>query len=93
MPPAKLSTLPSEISQHGQEKKPDKAIPAADSWGSLVKGLDNEWLALIVLALLGLLLVVRSASQIQKIKRLQRALEETQEKNSRYLNSAGRQYE
>lgn len=52
----------------------------------LVHGVDNEWLALIVLALVGMLLVFRSNRQIKKIKKLQKALEETQDKNERSLS-------
>jgi len=57
------------------------------------RGADGEWLALIVLAFLGLLLVIRSASQISKIKQLQKTLEETQKTNSHNLNVMGKKYE
>ena len=74
-------------------EKRTKQIAEQKLLKQLVKGLDNEWLALIVLALLGLLLVMRSTRQIKKIKQLQDALEETQKRNSHYLNSMGKQYE
>ena len=75
------------------EKEEAEKEAAKKAAKQFVKGLDDEWLALIVLALLGLLLVMRSTRQIKKIKQLQNALEETQKRNSHYLNSMGKQYE
>ncbi len=60
---------------------------------SLIKGLPNEWLALIVLALAGLLLVYRSTRQINKIKKLQKKLEKYQEKVEIQMDHIGEQYE
>lgn len=42
------------------------------------QGLDNEWLGLLFLALAGFLLIFRSASQIEKIKVLQKEVEKHQ---------------
>ena len=60
---------------------------------SLIRGLSNEWLALIVLALAGLLLVYRSTRQISKIKKLQKKLETYQEKVETQMDYIGEQYE
>ena len=55
----------------------------------IVDGIENEWLAMIVLALLGLLLVLRSNYQIHKIRKLQKRLEEAQKRNDHYLHNTG----
>ena len=60
---------------------------------SLIRGLSNEWLALIILALAGLFLVYRSARQINKIKKLQKKLETYQEKVATQMDYIGEQYE
>ena len=60
---------------------------------SLIGGLSNEWLALIVLALAGLLLVYRSTRQISKIKKLQKKLETYQKKVETQMDYIGEQYE
>jgi len=73
-----------------QTKKSMKHVVKKDS---LIKGLSNEWLALIVLALAGLLLVYRSTRQINKIKKLQQKLEMYQEKVETQMDYIGEQYE
>jgi hypothetical protein len=94
-PSPKLPTPPIQAAQqHGQKEKADTVIPIVlDLKKQLTEGLNSEWLALIGLALLGFLMAARSALQIQKIKKLQQALDETQKQNSHYLSGVGRQYE
>jgi len=97
--PLPAASVEKEVAQRAKKQPPKaadkskKQIAEQKLLKQLVKGLDNEWLALIVLAVLGLLLVMRSTRQIKKIKQLQDALEETQKRNSHYLNSMGKQYE
>ena len=52
---------------------------------SFLRNIDNEWLALLALAIAGFMLISRSNSQIGKIKKLQMELEEVQEKNDKQL--------
>ena len=75
------------------EKSKKSQIEKKSVSKQFIEGMDNEWIALIILALLGLILVMRSTHQIKKIKQLQHKLEETQKRNSQYLNSMGKQYE
>ena len=67
-----------------------KEIIKADS---LLPNIANEWLALLVLAIAGLLLVYRSTRQINKIKKLQEKLESYQEKVENQMDYIGEQYE
>ncbi len=60
---------------------------------SLIKGIVDEWLALIILAIAGLLLVYRSARQISKIKKLQKKLEKYQNRLKTEVDVIGGQYE
>ncbi len=55
----------------------------------LLKRIDMEWLALFALALAGLILVIRSAYQIHKIKILQNELRMYQKNREAELNTAG----
>ncbi len=73
-----------------QSKKNIEEIVKRDS---LIKGLSNELLALIILALAGLFLVYRSAWQIKKIKKLQQKLERYQEKVKTQIDYVGEKYE
>jgi len=52
---------------------------------SFLQNIDNEWFALLALAIAGFMLIVRSNNQIGKIKKLQMKLEEVQEKNDKEL--------
>jgi hypothetical protein len=67
-----------------------KGIVKSDS---IIDGIVNEWLALVILALAGLLLVYRSNRQINKIKTLQKKLERYQEKIETQMDHMGEQYE
>jgi hypothetical protein len=49
------------------------------------QNIDNEWYALVALVIAGLMLIIRSSYQIGKIKKLQRQLEEIQEKSDKQL--------
>ncbi len=60
---------------------------------TLINSIANEWLALLVLAFAGLLLVYRSTLQINKIKKLQHKLEAYQEKVGDQMDYIGEQYE
>jgi len=52
---------------------------------SFLRNIDNEWFALLALAMAGFMLIVRSNNQIGKIKKLQMELEAVQEKNDKQL--------
>jgi len=54
-----------------------------DEKTSFLQNIDNEWFALLALAMAGFMLIVRSNNQIGKIKKLQIELEEVQEKNDK----------
>ena len=56
-----------------------------DEKTSFLQNIDNEWFALLALAMAGFMLIVRSNNQIGKIKKLQMKLEEVQEKNDKQL--------
>jgi len=60
---------------------------------NLIQGINNKWLILIILAVLGLLFGVRSIYQIKKIKGLQKTLEETQRDHGYYLDTMEKRYE
>jgi len=60
---------------------------------SLLEGIFNEWFALIVLALIGLLLVYRSTRQVAKIKALQKRLEQHQDGLRTEVDLIGGRYE
>jgi hypothetical protein len=53
----------------------------------------DEWLALILLAIVGLVLVYRSTKQISKIKKLQKKLEKYQNRLKTEVDLIGGQYE
>jgi hypothetical protein len=50
---------------------------------SFLRNIDNEWFALLALAMAGFMLIIRSNNQIGKIKKLQMELEKVQEKNDK----------
>ena len=52
---------------------------------SFLQNINNEWFALLALAMAGFMLIARSNNQIGKIKKLQMKLEEVQEKNDKQL--------
>ena len=52
---------------------------------SFLRNIDNEWFALLALAMAGFMLIIRSNNQIGKIKKLQMELEKVQEKNDKQL--------
>ncbi len=53
------------------------------------KNLSLEWIALIILAIAGLLLVYRSAQQISKIRGLQKKVEDYQRKVEKEISAMG----
>jgi len=62
----------------------DKTIPhARHEKKSFLANINNEWYALFALALAGFMLIMRSNSQIGKIKKLQTEIEEIQKKNDK----------
>jgi len=86
----------SKVSRGGMgrsQPSKQKEVSNRDSINIFGRGLDGEWLALILLAFLGLILVIRSASQINKINKLQKTLEETQKNENHYLNTIGKKYD
>ena len=87
------TTLPKQIKNVRKIPKgvvEKKEIVKADS---LLPNIANEWLALLILAIAGLLLVYRSTRQINKIKKLQEKLESYQEKVENQMDYIGEQYE
>ena len=60
---------------------------------SLFGRIFNEWFALIVLAVIGLLLVYRSTRQVAKIKVLQKRLEKHQDRLNTEVDLIGGRYE
>ncbi len=57
------------------------------------KELDSEWLGLLFLALAGLLLIYRSATQISKIKELQQEVIKYQSKLEKEVDDMGERHE
>jgi citrate lyase beta subunit len=87
------TTLPEPIKN--VRKIPKKVVEKKEiiKADSLLPNIANEWLALLVLAIAGLLLVYRSTRQINKIKKLQEKLESYQEKVENQMDYIGEQYE
>ena len=73
-------------SRSKNEKIVKKSIKRSkDVKTSFLRNIDNEWFALLALAMAGFMLIVRSNNQIGKIKKLQMELEAVQEKNDKQL--------
>jgi hypothetical protein len=87
----KLENIESNIKQECSTKS--IVMQSKVRSNSLVKGILDEWLALIILAIIGLLLVYRSTRQISKIKKLQKKLEKYQNRLKTEVDLIGEQYE
>jgi len=86
---APISSYTKQTSSPKQKTSASKPLHRKKPNSRIVDGIENEWLAMIVLALLGLLLVLRSNYQIHKIRKLQKRLEEAQKRNDHYLHNTG----
>jgi len=86
---APISSRTKQTSSLKQKAAAPKPLHRKKPNSRIVDGIENEWLAMIVLALLGLLLVLRSSYQMHKIRKLQKRLEEAQKRNDHYLHNTG----
>jgi hypothetical protein len=73
------------------KREKSKDITVEDLFNIVNKSISKEWLALLILAIVGLLLVYRSTRQITKIKKLQETLEIYQEKVEGQMDQIGEQ--